>query len=86
MTESSDSIGTELGTLNKLLDMQQKVDKTEESEGKDAKFLTELDEAFADFNQIINELYVKYDKTSTEIWNATKRIMILRQKMEKQGE
>ena len=70
-----------MGTLNKLLDMQQKVDKTE-----DAKFSAELDQAFADFNQIINELYVKYDKTSTEIWNATKRIMILRQKLDKQGE
>ena len=70
------------------------MDKTEDDEpgeiavmkNKDASFALELDQAFAEFNQIMNGLYTKYDKTAAEIWNATKRIMILRQKLEKKTE
>lgn len=75
---------------------KQKSDETEQSKlsgetrvaivEKDGIFTLELDQAFAEFNQIINGLYMKHDKTAADTWNATKRIMILRQKLEKRME
>ena len=45
-------------------------------------FTTEMDEAFAEFNQTVTEIYRKYNMTSQAAWNASKRIMIMRQKLD----
>ena len=45
-------------------------------------FTSEMDQVFADFNQTITEIYRKHNMTSQATWNASKRIMIMRQKLD----
>ena len=54
--------------------------------GNERSFTTEMDQAFADFNQTVAEIYRKHDMTSQAAWNASKRIMILRQKLDTKTE
>ena len=49
--------------------------------GNERGFTTEMDQAFADFNQAVAEIYRKHNMTSQAAWNASKRIMIMRQKL-----
>ena len=41
-----------------------------------------MEQAFADFNQIIIDIYRKHNKTSQATWNASNRIFIMRQKLD----
>ena len=47
----------------------------------DVNFTREIDQAFAEFNQTITEIYRKHNMTSQATWNASKRIMIMRQQL-----
>ena len=58
--------------------IKRKLNSTE----NERSFTSEMDQAFADFNQIITEIYRKHNMTSQATWNASKRIFIMRQKLE----
>ena len=45
-------------------------------------FTSEMDQAFADFNQIITKIYRNHNMTIQATWNASKRIFIMRQKLD----
>ena len=52
------------------------------SSENERSFTSEMDQAFADFNQIITEIFRKHNMTSQATWNASKRIFIMRQKLD----
>ena len=64
---------------NQLASEKTKKRKLPDSE---RSFTSEMDQAFAEFNQTVTEIYIKYNMTSQATWNASKRIMIMRQKLD----
>ena len=90
MNNSKDNIDAELETLDKLLELSamssdlstSKNTKKRKLSENELSFTSEMDQAFVEFNQNVSEIYRKYNMTSQAAWNASKRIMILRQKLD----